>query len=56
MQVLEGMTQKAQESTIEKSSVQVVDEFLPHFGCPTVKNADFVLVSHAFLNGASSYS
>lgn len=53
MQFLKGMTQKTVQSTIEKSSVQVVSAFLPLFGCPAVKETDFVLVSHAFLNDAS---
>lgn len=53
MQVLEGMTEKVQKSTIEKYSVQVADAFLSCFGCPTVKKADFVLVSHVLLNDDS---
>lgn len=38
MQGLEGPTQKAWESTAEKSSAQEANAFLPHFGCATVKN------------------
>lgn len=39
MQGLEGTTQKAWESTAEKSSAQETDALLPHFGYATVESS-----------------
>lgn len=45
VQVLEGIIQKAQESTLEKTSMEVATVFLTHFGCPTVKEVGFVYIA-----------
>lgn len=39
MQGLEGTTQKAWQSTAEKSSAEEADAFLPHFGYATVESS-----------------